>query len=200
MTEDRLRRALDYEIEPWTPDPAVLIRDGRRLAWARRGAAAGAAVAVAAIVTGVAVALNGVTASQPPLSDQPSPSIAKPTVAPSPTPPCAYYTVKPGPYAVVPTAPPTRVARAPKVTSTPAKPPRVVTVPPKPIAKPRVWVVQRDGRCSVATPTVPHPRAAGCVRIVPREAKPPTYRVVPRCTIVYVRPTTPVPTSVPAGE
>jgi hypothetical protein len=155
--EDRLRRALDYEIEPWTPDPAVLIRAGRRLAWARRGAAAGAALAVAVTVTGVAVAVNGVTASQPPLSDRPSPSIAKPTVAPSPTPHCRYYTVKPRPSAVVPMAPPTRVARPPRATSTPAKPSRVVKVPP-------------------------------------------AIRAIPRCAIVYVRPTTPVPTSVPAGQ
>jgi hypothetical protein len=40
--EDRLRRALDYEIEPWTPDPAALISGGRRMAWARRGAGAAA--------------------------------------------------------------------------------------------------------------------------------------------------------------
>jgi hypothetical protein len=29
---------------------------------------------------------------------------------------------------------------------------------------------------------------------------PPANRAIPRCAIVYVRPTTPVPTSVPAGQ
>ena len=31
MTDEQsVRNALDYEIEPWTPDPAELIRRGRR--------------------------------------------------------------------------------------------------------------------------------------------------------------------------
>jgi hypothetical protein len=180
--EDQLRRALDYEIEPWTPDPAALIRGGRRTAWTRRGAAAAAALAVAGTMTGVAVAVNGVTASQPPVIDRPSPSIAKPTVPPSPSPACVYY-LPPRPT-VVPTAPPTRAVRKPRV-----------VIPPS--AHPR-----SDPHCVpvVAKPGVP-PRADECLRIVaPHQTKPSTPPTNRQCRILYVRPTAPVPTSVPAGK
>ncbi len=152
--EDRLRRALDYEIEPWTPDPAALISGGRRMAWARRGAVAAAALAVAGTMTGVAIAVNGVSASQPPVIDQPSPSITKPTVPPAPLPPssCAYY-LEPRVPRVVPTVPPSRPVRKPRVF-----PPRDHMTKPQAIPSAR------------------------------------------RCRILYVGPTAPVPTSVPAGK
>jgi hypothetical protein len=185
--EDQLRRALDYEIEPWTPDPAALIRGGRRMAWTRRGAAAAAALAVAGTMTGVAVAVNGVTASQPPVIDRPPPSIVKPTVPPSPA--CIYY-LPPRPTArptAVPTAPPTREVRKPRV---------VTPRPAHPRSGPHcVAVVAKPGE-----PGVP-PRAAECLRIVaPRLTKPSTPPTNRQCRIFYARPTAPVPTSVPAGK
>jgi hypothetical protein len=174
--EDRLRQALDYEIEPWTPDPAALIRGGRRMAWTRRGAAAAAALAVAGTVTGVAVAVNGVTASQPPVSDRPSPSITKPTTPPSPTPSptCIYY--RPPRPTSVPPAPPAREVRKP----------RVATPPP---AYPMSQL-----RC--------HPAVADeCLGISdPRLTKLSAVRADRKCRILFVRPTAPVPTSVPAGR
>lgn len=88
--EDLVRRALDYEIEPWTPDPAELIRGGRRIAMVRRAAAATAALAVAGTVGGVAMAVGGTSSSQPPVvATTPSPlPTTTPTVTtpPKPTP------------------------------------------------------------------------------------------------------------------
>ena len=179
--EDRVRRALDYEIEPWTPDPDVLMRGGRRKALVRRSAAAGAALAVAVTMTGVALAVGatGGTGGQPSVAGVPAE--AGPTTSP-------WVPVTPGPS--------TRydcVARnlwtAPGQRQTPAQ--RRVS-PGQ--AEATTWLC--NGR--------PFPgRATVCFQTSVRATPVPSFVVrgkpcqLPR---VMSRPTTPVPTSVPAGE
>ena len=57
--EQRVRSALEYELEPWQPDPADLMRRGRRLAWLRRGLAAAGVTALAGTVATVSAAVGG---------------------------------------------------------------------------------------------------------------------------------------------
>jgi hypothetical protein len=199
MTEDeRLRRALDYEIEPWMPDPDELIRGGRRIAWIRRAAAATAAVAVAGTVTGVALAVNGVNLSQPPVSDTPRPVPS--TVRPTPLDNCV-----PTVLATKPTHPLTVPRRV--VTATPPPPRTKMIVPSKP-AKGRTKPI----RCVVLVPTIPPGASKAGPATIPPQAgmrlclqihrpQPSAERPLERCaTILRSAPTTPVPTSVPAGR
>ena len=53
MTDDqRVRSALEYEIDQWVPDTGELMRRGRRLNWTRRGLAAGAVTVLAMAALG----------------------------------------------------------------------------------------------------------------------------------------------------
>ena len=58
MSDERIRNALDYDLEPWQPDPADLMRRGKRLAWLRRGLAAAGVTALAGTVATVSAAVG----------------------------------------------------------------------------------------------------------------------------------------------
>lgn len=185
--EDRVRRALAYEIEPWTPDPGTLMRDGRRRAWARRGAAAGAALAVAVTMTGVAVAVGRTGGGEPPVADAPRPLVRMPAATASPTTPARP---SPKPCRTV-VRPDYEVRATPTAPARPGTPRRAV--PATPTAKPSLWICVG----------LPYPSRPPSVRKCEALVIPATPRttVLPRCVVYPVaRPTTPVPTSVPAGE
>src|SRR3954452_8726965 len=57
--EQRVRSALDYDIEPWQPDAGELMRRGRRLAWVRRGLGVAGVTALAGTVASVSMAVGG---------------------------------------------------------------------------------------------------------------------------------------------
>ena len=57
--EQRVRSALDYDLEPWQPDAGDLMRRGKRLAWLRRGLAAAGVTALAGTVATVSAAVGG---------------------------------------------------------------------------------------------------------------------------------------------
>ena len=95
MTDEQwLRHAMDYEVEPWTPNEEILIRGARRLTWVRRGVTATAALAAAAgTAAGVALAVGGPDI-QPPVSDNPP---ATPYKTPTTGPATPYKTPTTGP-------------------------------------------------------------------------------------------------------
>ena len=171
--EDRVRRALAYEIEPWTPDPDTLMRGGRRKALVRRSAAAGAALAVAATMTGVVFAVDRTGGGEPPVSGV----LLERGPTTSPTAPSTAQPFTPYPCPVQ-----TRWAVAPRQT-------------PAPTTTPTLWLCKGT---PLRMTDVPVKR---CVRTSARQTPLPTA-MRPMCLRVIVngRPTTPVPTSVPAGE
>ena len=57
--EQRVRSALEYDLEPWQPNPADLMRRGKRLTWLRRGLAAAGVTALAGTVATVSAAVGG---------------------------------------------------------------------------------------------------------------------------------------------
>ena len=183
--EDQVRRALTYEIEPWTPDPDALMRGGRRKALARRGAAAGAAIAVAVTMTGVALAVGvtgGTGAGQPPVAGVPAERgpTASPTAPFTPAPGKSYECVARNLW----TTPGQRQTPGQRRVSPPQSVPTTWLCNGQPYTRlpVKTIVCYRNG---VRTTPVPSFTVRGepCERVV-----------------VVSRPTTPVPTSVPAGE
>lgn len=180
--EDRVRRALDYEIEPWTPDTDALMSGGRKRARARRGAVAGAALAVAVTMTGAAVAVDRAGNTEPPVADAPrplqqmsTPSATRTPWTPMPAEACDRpdFEVPPTPRVTRPATP--RVARpaTPRVTRPATPDPRWRAGRPAPSAQPTVWL------CAGSRYPSREPRTI---------------------TSTWPRPTTPVPTSVSAGK
>lgn len=183
--EDSVRRALDYEIEPWTPDPAVLIRGGRRIAMVRRAAAATAALAVAGTVGGVAMVVGGTSSSQPPVV------ATTPTPLPS-TPPTVTTPAKPKPTTDL------RCVAYRRELALRQRNPKLVTKP-------------TPGPTSVCTFAVKPGTAADARRCALVYARPGTEVAIRErlakqglvCIKSYVigrpKPTATIPTSVPAG-
>ena len=84
MSDERIRNALDYDLEPWQPDPADLMRRGKRLAWLRRGLAAAGVTALAGTVATVSAAVGGPSDVKNLLAGGDKPPV--PVVVPSATP------------------------------------------------------------------------------------------------------------------
>jgi hypothetical protein len=168
--EQRVRNALDYEIEPWTPDPADLIRRGRRGAWVRRGAMAGAVVTVAGSVAGVSMAIGGPQLQQSPVGGggDSTPSVLTPTPIPEPTQPAPTPT-RPTRLPATPSLPPTVTERVPERTPTvnpptpvptptvrePSRRPATPSLPPQPTRSPRLIEPTPNPTEPPATPGVP---------------------------------------------
>lgn len=57
--EQRVRSALEYDLDPYTPNAGDLMRRGKRLAWVRRGLAAAGVTALAGTVATVSAAVGG---------------------------------------------------------------------------------------------------------------------------------------------
>src|SRR5688572_15997868 len=94
--EQRVRSALEYDLEPWQPDPADLMRRGRKLAWLRRGLAAAGVTALAGTVATVSAAVGGPSAVGNLLAGGDKPSVPTPSVDPTclPKAPKAPHKVK----------------------------------------------------------------------------------------------------------
>ncbi|ADB29464.1 hypothetical protein Kfla_0340 [Kribbella flavida DSM 17836] len=86
--EQRVRSALEYDLDPWQPDPADLMRRGRRFAWIRRGLAAVGVAGLAGTVATVSAAVGGPTEVRNLLAGggKPSVPVALPTGTPTPIP------------------------------------------------------------------------------------------------------------------
>src|SRR4051794_16144981 len=82
--EQRVRDALAYELEPWQPNAADLMRRGKRLAWVRRGLAAAGVTALAGTVATVSAAVGGPAPVKNMLAGGGKPPV--PVVVPTPMP------------------------------------------------------------------------------------------------------------------
>lgn len=127
--EQRVRDAMDYEIEPWVPDTRELMRRGRRHAWFRRGLATAAIGTLAGAAASVALAVGGTVPQSPPVGGNPTPSPAGTPEVPLQTP---QPTTPPGPN-VTPTPVPTTSPRENALTPVPTTPPGMNLPTPVPV-------------------------------------------------------------------
>jgi hypothetical protein len=158
--EQRVRDALAYELEPWQPNAADLMRRGKRLAWVRRGLAAAGVTALAGTVATVSAAVGGPAPVKNMLAGGGKPPV--PAVVPTPMP------QTPQAPSVDPTCLPTVPARPqlPKVTVSVNKtidPNAVPTGKPTLPAKPSLPTT----RPSLPGKQVPTPALPDCVHGVP---------------------------------
>lgn len=155
--EQRVRSALEYDLEPWQPNASELMRRGKRLAWLRRGLAAAGVTALAGTVATVSAAVGGPTAAKNLLAGDGKPSV--PAVVPAETPtPSVDPTCLPGkptlPKATIsvhktidPNQPPSVKPSLPGKPTVPSVKPSLPGTPSIPAGKPTL---------PNGTPSLPH--------------------------------------------
>lgn len=160
--EQRVRSALEYDLEPWQPDPADLMRRGRRLAWLRRGLAAAGVTVLAGTVATVSAAVGGPSDVRNLLAGdgKPPAPIEVPTNTPSVIPTCLPNVPAPGKPSlpVPPAATPSLPGKPGKPTLPPVPTPSLPgkpTLPPVPTATP-TWSKPPKPTWPTTTPSWPH--------------------------------------------